>query len=325
MKIVVDMMSGDAGSAPTVKALQKFKNEFPDVEFYAVGKKEELVKLEGIAEIIDARDILAMDAGPLDALRAKESSMLKAINLVKELNADALISAGGTGAYLSAATVRLKLIEGIERAALLAPFPTQVKGKYVAILDIGASSENSAEHLFQFARMGQIYARSVLDTPNPKTYLLNNGTEEGKGTAVLIEAHKLMKERALSDFYGNIEARDVLYGEADVVVADGFSGNILLKGVEGSAKVLMGGIKKAFTHNILTKIGYLFAKRGFKEMAATFDYKNTGGAILLGVNSVVIKAHGNSDEVAFYSAINVAYKMAKANIVEEVKKGLERA
>lgn len=322
MKFVIDMMGGDFGSKTTVAALLRFKQDYPNVTLYAVGKKEELKALENVAEIIDARDVLKMDAGPLDALRSKESSMLKAINLTKELNADALISAGGTAAFLSGATVRIKLIPGVERAALLAPFPTEIKGKYVAILDIGASSENTANHLYQFAKMGQIYANSVFNLANPKTYLLNNGTEDTKGTALHQEAHKLFKARELSDFYGNIEAREVLSGDADVVVADGFSGNIFLKATEGAASVLMGGVKKAFMHNALTKLGYLFAKRGFKELATTFDYKNTGGAILLGVNNVVIKAHGNSDERGFYSALIVAQKMAAAKIVETVKKGL---
>lgn len=323
MKFVIDMMGGDFGSKPTVAALTAFKKDYPMITLYAVGKKEELTALAGIAEIVDARDVLKMDAGPLDALRAKDSSMLKAINLTKELNADALVSAGGTAAFLSGATVRLKLIPGVERAALLAPFPTRIKGKYVAILDIGASSENTANHLYQFAKMGQIYANSVFDLENPKTYLLSNGTEETKGTAGTQEAFKLIVERGLNNFHGNIEARDVLYGEADVVVADGFSGNILLKGTEGVAKVLMDGVKKAFSRNLFSKLGYLFARRGFNELRDTFDYKNTGGAILLGVNNVVIKAHGNSDTLGFYSALNVARKMAEANIVETVRKGLE--
>lgn len=323
MKFVIDMMGGDFGSKPTVAALTAFKKDYPLITLYAVGKKEELTALAEIAEIVDARDVLKMDAGPLDALRAKDSSMLKAINLTKEVNADALVSAGGTAAFLSGATVRLKLIPGVERAALLAPFPTRIKGKYVAILDIGASSENTANHLYQFAKMGQIYANSVFDLENPKTYLLSNGTEETKGTAVTQEAFKLIVERGLNNFHGNIEARDVLYGDADVVVADGFSGNILLKGTEGVAKVLMDGVKKAFSRNLFSKLGYLFARRGFNELRDTFDYKNTGGAILLGVNNVVIKAHGNSDTLGFYSALNVARKMVEANIVETVRKGLE--
>lgn len=322
MRLVIDMMGGDHGVSATLPAVKDFKKNYPDVELIAVGKSEELKEIEGIVTVIDARDVVKVEATPLEVLRAKESSLLKAINAVLEHKADAIISAGGTGPFLSAATLKLKLIEGVERAAILAPFPTRIKGKHVAILDIGASNENTAKHLYQFALMGQFYAKAALNAPAPRTYLLSNGTEDTKGSPLVQEAFKLIKEKQLPDFYGHMEARDVLDGEADVVVADGFTGNVLLKGIEGSAKVLMGGVKKAFTRNIFSKLGYLFAKKGFKEMADTFDYKNTGGAILIGVNNVVVKAHGNSDPRGFYSALVVAYKMAKADIVNEVRKGM---
>lgn len=323
MKLVIEMMGGDIGIEATIPAVIKFKKEYPDVELIAVGRVEELRPIEAYATIIDARDIVKVEATPLEVLRARESSLLKAINAVLDLKADAIISAGGTGPFLSAATLKLKLVEGVERAAILAPFPTGIKGKQVAILDIGASNENTPNHLYQFAVMGQIYAKSVLNAKAPKTYLLSNGTEDAKGSPVVQEAFKLIKEKELPHFYGHMEARDALSGEADVVVADGFSGNVLLKSIEGTAKILMDSIKKAFTRNVFSKIGYLFAKGGFNEMRETFDYKNTGGAILLGVNNVVIKAHGNSDAHGFYSAIVVGYKMAKANVVENLRNGIK--
>ena len=321
MKIVIDMMGGDIGVKATIPALIKFKKDYPDVEIIAVGRVEDLKAVEKYATIIDARDIVNVEATPLEVLRAKESSLLKAINAVLELKADAIVSAGGTGPFLSAATLKLKLVPGVERAAILAPFPTAIKGKQVAILDIGASNENSAKHLYQFAVMGQIYAKSVLNVSEPKTFLLSNGTEDSKGSLLVQDAFKLINEKELPNFHGHMEGRDVLFGDADVVVADGFSGNVLLKSMEGIAKVLMDGIKKAFSRNIFTKIGYLFAKSGFNEMRASFDYKNTGGAILLGVNNVVIKAHGNSDARGFYSALIVAYKMAKADVVANLREG----
>lgn len=322
MRLVIEMMGGDHGVKATIPAVVRFKKDYPSVELFAVGKAEELKELEGFATIVDARDVVKVDATPLEVLRAKESSLLKAINVVLEEKADAIISAGGTGPFLSAATLKLKLIPGVERAAILAPFPTKIKGKQVAILDIGASNENSANHLYQFALMGQIYAKAALNVPNPRTYLLSNGTEDSKGSPVVQEAFKLIKEKEVPDFYGHMEARDVLEGEADVVVADGFTGNVLLKSIEGASKVLMGGVKKAFKRNIFSKLGYLLAKRGFNDMAQTFDYKNTGGAILIGVNNVVVKAHGNSDPRGFYSALVVAYKMAHADIVNTVREGM---
>lgn len=321
MKIVIEMMGGDHGVKATIPALIQFKKAYPDVELIAVGRAADLKEVETYARVIDAQDIVSVEATPIEVLRAKESSLLKAINAVLDEKADAIISAGGTGPFLSAATLKLKLVPGVERAAILAPFPTAIKGKQVAILDIGASNENTAKHLYQFAVMGQIYAKSVLNVAEPKTFLLSNGTEDSKGSLVVQEAFKLIKEKALPNFCGHMEGRDALSGEADVVVADGFSGNVLLKSTEGVAKVLMDGIKKAFSRNILTKIGYLFAKGGFNEMRETFDYKNTGGAILLGVNNVVIKAHGNSDTRGFYSALLVAYKMAKADVVLNLREG----
>lgn len=323
MKLVIEMMGGDHGLKSTIPAVIKFKQDYPDVELIAVGKIDELHELASFARIINAEEVIDIKATPLEVLRAKKSSMLIAINTVLEENADAIISAGGTGPYLSAATLKLKLIPGVERAAILAPFPTVIKGKQVAILDIGASNENSANHLYQFALMGQAYAKSVLNIKEPRTYLLSNGTEEGKGTPVVVEAYKLLKEKALPNFLGNIEARDVLSGEVDVVVADGYSGNVLLKSIEGTAKALNDGIKKAFKRNLSTKIGYIFARKGFNELRETFNYKNTGGAILLGVNNVVIKAHGNSDPFGFYSAMLVGYQLAKGNVIGKLREGLK--
>lgn len=323
MRLVIEMMGGDHGLKATIPAVIKFKKDFPDITLFAVGKKELLTELTEYATIVDARDEVKIDATPMEVLRAKESSMLIAINTVISENADGLISAGGTGPYLSAATLKLKLIPGVERAAILAPFPTKIKGKQVAILDIGASNENTANHLYQFALMGQMYAKAVFNTQTPQTYLLSNGTEDSKGLPVVVEANKLIREKALHNFCGNIEAREVLSGVADVIVADGYSGNILLKSIEGTSKVLTGAMKKAFKRNIFSKLGYLLAKGGFSDMSKTFDYKNTGGAILIGVNNVVVKAHGNSDPRGFYSAIHVAYKMAKAEIVSKVKDGME--
>lgn len=323
MKLVIEMMGGDIGIEATVPALIKFKKAYPEVELIAVGRSEDIQAVAPFATIIDARDVIKVDATPMEVLRAKESSLLKAINAVIDEKADAFITAGGTGPSLSAATLKLKLLEGVERAAILAPFPTQVKGKQVAILDIGASNENSATHLYQFAVMGQIYARAVFNVQAPKTYLLSNGTEDTKGSIVVQEAFKLIKEKELPHFHGHMEAREVLSGDADVVIADGFSGNVLLKSTEGTAKMMMDGIKKAFKHNIFSKLGYLLAKKGFDEMRTTFDYKNTGGAILVGLNNIVVKAHGNSDPHGFYSAIVVGYKMAKADVVNKLRDGLK--
>ena len=244
--IVIDVMGGDNGSKPIVDAILKFKNENEDFNIVAVGKKEELFLLEGVCEIVDAPDVVPMSAGALEVMRMKSSSMFTAISYMKEHNADAVISCGSTGGFLAASTITLKMIPGVKRAALVAPFPTAIKGKKVVILDIGASNENSAEELVQFANMGRAYAQSVYKVEKPNVYLLSNGLEEEKGSPEVKEAHKILSETNFEGFKGNVEARNALNGEADVIVTDGFSGNIFLKGSEGVAKMMSSMLNDAF-------------------------------------------------------------------------------
>lgn len=321
-KIIVDAMGGDNGSPAVCEAVINFLNENKDVEICVVGKQEELIPLEGKCRIIDARDVVPMEAGALQVLRLKNSSMMVAIKTMKEEGYDAVVSCGSTGGFLSAATITLKMIPGVKRAALVAPFPSHIKGKKVVILDIGANNENSPEELVQFATMGKLYSQAVYNVEQPKVYLLNNGTEEEKGAPEYKAAHKLLKESNFPGFMGNIEARNALNGDADVVVADGFTGNIFLKGSEGIAKFMGGMIKGMFKKNLWTKLGYLHVKGGLKELTEVMDYKTTGGAMLLGVNGNVIKAHGNSDAYSFKFALVVAKKLAEANVVEKIKEGM---
>ena len=325
VKIVVDAMGGDNGSAVIVEAINNFLKDNNDVEITVVGKKEELESLQGKCRILDARDVVPMEAGALEVMRLKNSSMMVAIKTMKDEGLDAIVSCGSTGGFLSAATINLKMIPGVKRAALVAPFPTAIKGKYVTILDIGASNENSPEELVQFALMGKLYSQSIYGVEVPKTYLLSNGAEEGKGAPEVKEAYKLLKESNFEGFSGNIEARYALNGDADVVVADGFTGNIFLKSSEGIAKMMSTMIKKAFKRNLWSKIGYLHVRKGMKEMTETMDYKNTGGAMLLGINGNVVKAHGSSDARAFYHALRVAKLLAEKDVVNAIKKGIENA
>ena len=324
-KIVVDAMGGDLGPSVIIEAIKIFLSENSDVEITIAGKKEELSDLEGLCRILDARDVVPMEAGALEVMRLKNSSMMMAIKTMKEENLDAVVSCGSTGGFLSAATINLKMIPGVKRAALVAPFPTKIKGTFVVILDIGANNENSPEELVQFALMGKLYSEAVYGTKEPSVYLLNNGAEEGKGAPEIKEAYKLLKESNFAGFKGNIEARYALSGDADVVVADGFTGNIFLKSSEGMAKMMSGMIKSAFKRNLWSKIGYLHVRKGMKEMTETMDYKSTGGAMLLGVNGNVVKAHGSSDAKSFYHALRVAKKLAENDVVNKIKKGIENA
>lgn len=325
IRIVVDAMGGDLGPTVIVDAVKNFLKDNNDVEITIVGKKEELSSLENIARVVDARDIVPMQAGALEVMRLKDSSMMKAIKIMKDEQLDAVVSCGSTGGFLSAATINLKMIPGVKRAALVAPFPTQIKGKNVVILDIGANNENSAEELCQFALMGRLYSKAVYNIETPNVYLLSNGAEEGKGAPEVKEAYKMLEKMRFEGFSGNIEARYALNGDADVVVADGFTGNVFLKASEGIAKMMSGMIKKAFKRNLWSKIGYLHVRKGMKEMSETMDYKSTGGAMLLGVNGNVVKAHGSSDARSFYCALRVAKKLAENDIVNKIKQGLENA
>ena len=323
MKIAVDAMGGDNGSKPIIEAIKEFKKDHQDVEIVVFVKEEELFELSSIARIVNAPDIVPMEAGALEVIRMKNSSMCKAISTMKEENFDAVVSCGSTGGFLSASTLILKMIPGVKRAALVTAFPTKIKGKKVVVLDVGANNENSAEELLQFAHMGKAYNKALFNTENPKTYLLSNGAESHKGSPIVKEANKLLTDMKFEGFVGNMEARDVLNGDADILVADGFSGNILLKGMEGVAKMFGSMIKGAFKKNLWTKLGYLHVKGGFDNISETMDYKSTGGAMLLGINGVVVKAHGNSDAYSFKNALRVAYQMVSYDVVNKIKESLK--
>ena len=321
IRIGVDTTGGDNGSKVIVEAINNFLAKNSDVQIVAFGNKDELKELEGKCEIVHAPDIIPMEAGPLEAMRMKNSSIYMMAQYAKEKKVDAMVSAGSTGGFLSLSTLILKTIPGVKRAAFIAPFPTKIKGKKVIILDIGASNENSPEELAQFAVMGSLYSKFILGVKEPKVYLLSNGTEEGKGSPSGKVAFKLLKDKP--NFMGNIEARNALSGEADVVVTDGFTGNVFLKSSEGMAKMMSGMMKAAFKRSFWSKIGYLHVRKGIKEMSDTMDYKSTGGAMLLGINGVVVKAHGNSDAYSFSCALNVARKLVEEDLMSKIKEGIE--
>lgn len=316
-RIAIDAMGSDNGSKMVVAAVKKYKLEHPETEFYVCGKEEELQELKGIATIVNAPDVMGMEDGALAVMRNRNTSMYKACELVANGTCDGIVSAGGTGAFLTCATIKLKLIAGIQRACLCTTFPTS-DGKGVVILDIGANNENQPEHLVQFAKIGEVYCKKVRNILDPKIYMLSNGAEDKKGSPLIKLANPLLRETN-PHFIGNLEARYALSGQADVLVCPGFEGNVLLKSIEGTAKMMSTLLNNAFRKNIFTKIGYLFARSGIKEMKKTMDYKQYGGAMLLGVNGAVVKAHGNSDEVSFYAAISYADLMIQNDVVNKIK------
>ena len=252
--------------------------------------------------------------------------MMVALKMLADGEGDAVISAGSTGALLTGATLIVKRVPGIRRAAMGPVMPNKAGGKTV-ILDCGANAECTAEFLLQFGLVGSLYAKTNLGIENPKVGLLNIGTEDTKGTPLQKEAYALLKEageKGLINFVGNAEARDVPLGVVDVVVCDGFAGNVLLKSIEGTA-MFMGSLMKhkIFKRSFLSKIGYLFCKPGVDEVMGMLDYRTIGGTQFLGIRKPVIKAHGASDALAFRNAVKQAMDAAKGDFSAELEKGLE--
>ena len=322
IKVAVDMMGSDLGPEELAKGVLDYLAEDKEMEVIAVGDESRLGLFKGNPriEIVDTKEVLPMETSVVKFLRAKNSSMYKAIELVREGKAQAVVTAGSTGGFLTGSTILLKNVEGVKRAGFCSPFPTLVKGKSAYILDIGASNVNTAEELVGFARLGKIYAELIGGIKNPAVYLLSNGVEEGKGLDESKQAYAVLKQQKDINFKGNTEARDSLSGEKDVIVSSGYPGNIFLKASEGMALMMQTLIKRAFKKNIFSKIGYLMTKSGIKEMKETMDYKKTGGAILLGINGVAIKTHGNSNAKFFYYSMKLANKMVRADIVNVIKK-----
>lgn len=320
--LALDLSGSDLGAQGLSKAVLQYGKDHPSVSFLIFGKNEEVTPLFQNAKnckVVPCSDVIPMEIKPLDFLRRKDSSLYQAIAAVKDGKADGIVTAGSTGGFVVGTTILLRNIEGVTRAGLCSPFPTAVKDRGAVILDIGASNVNTGEDLYGFARMGRIYSQSVLEVVNPTTAVLSNGTEEGKGTQEVVDAYHLLKENNFSGFQGNVEARDALDGTHDVIVTSGFAGNIFLKATEGMAGIMNDLIKKSFKKNLLTKIGYVLSQKGFKDMKTTMDYRRFGGAILLGLNGVAVKAHGNSNAYAFYNAIRVADGMISKNIVAQIK------
>ena len=335
MKIILDAMGGDhAPEAPVLGAVAAAKAY--QAQITLVGRGQEILdvlKKNGIADlpegiqIRDADDVVDMHDDPAEAVRKKKnSSMMVGLRMLAEEQGDAFISAGSTGALLSGATLIVKRVKGIRRAAMGPAMPNKAGGKTV-ILDCGANAECTPEFLLQFGIVGSLYAKKYLGVENPKIGLLNIGTEDTKGTPLQKEAYALLQnahEQGILNFVGNVEARDVPLGAVDVVVCDGFSGNVLLKSIEGTASFMGSLMKGLFRKNIFTKIGYLFCKSGVNDFKKMLDYREIGGTPFLGIKKPVIKAHGSSDELAFRNAVKQAMDAAKSDISEELERELAK-
>ncbi len=327
MKIVLDAMGGDYAPAVTVQGAVQAARSL-GITVVLVGKEEvirpELAKYETVGldlPVVHASEVIEMDEHPAAAVRAKkDSSMVVGMQLVREGKADAFVSAGNTGGVLAAALFHLGRIRGVQRPALSTIFPTRTG--HCFLLDIGANADVKPLYLYQFAIMGAVYAERVLGFERPRVGLVSNGEEPGKGNHLVQEAYALLSQSDLN-FVGNVEGKDIPRGLADVVVTDGFTGNVIIKLSEGVAGLLVEIIEEEIRRRPLAMLGALLARGAFRAVRVRMDYRKYGGGALLGVNGVVIIGHGRSDAVAIERAIEVAHQAVQQKVVEVIQSGIE--
>lgn len=325
MKIAVDAMGGDHAPHAIVEGALQAAQVLPDVHIMLVGDENQVKPLLGSnpppnIELIHASEIITPDEKePAKAIRRKkDSSMAVSLDLVKEQQADAVISAGNTGAFMSGGIFITKRIEGVERPALAPILPT-LEGTGVLVLDVGANMDAKPEHLLQYAIMGNIYAQHVMGISRPRIGLLNVGTEELKGNELTKEAFSLFEGQPFH-FIGNVEARDIPFGVCDVVVCDGFSGNILLKSMEGIANAVFQVMKDEFSRSLISKLGASLLRASFRGIKKKMDYTEYGGAPLLGLHGKCIKAHGSSNAHAVKNAIVQAVRFVEKDVIGQIIK-----
>ena len=329
MKIIIDAMGGDNAPLEFLTGGLRAAREC-QVDVVLVGRVAELLELmkqQGIetlpkgVELMDAEDVVDMHDDPATVhKKRKNSSMVLGLKLLADGGGDAFVSAGSTGALLSAATLVVKRVRGIRRAAFGPTLPTKTGN--LVLIDAGANAECSPEFLLQFGCMGSFYAKKALGLESPRVGLLNNGAEDSKGDELHKAAHALLRdagERGVIQFVGNVEARDAMLGACDVLVADGFSGNVMLKSIEGTAMFMGSLIKRMFLKNWKTKLGYLLLKDGVKELTGMLDYNKVGGTMLLGICKPVIKAHGSSNADAVVGAVRQAVAAVESGICQDIR------
>lgn len=323
MKIAVDAMGGDYAPEAIVKGVMLARKKFNDIEFQLYGKEAEIRKYltdDRNITIIHTDEKINSDDEPVKAIRRKkQASMVLAAQAVKEGRADAILSAGNTGALLAAGLFVVGRIKGIERPGLMSTLPVIGSTGGFDMLDLGANADNKPEHLVKYAILGSYYAENVRKVAQPKVALLNNGTEDSKGNELTKKAFELLKATPEINFIGNIEAREILEGRADVVVTDGFTGNAVLKSIEGTALSMMKLLKHAILDSgVKGKMGALLLKDGLKDLKNQMDYSKHGGAVLFGLKAPVIKAHGSSKEEAVYATIKQIHTMLESRVVEKL-------
>ena len=331
-KIIVDGMGGDNAPASTCAGVARALNEDRELYIILTGQKDKLEScLGGLSypadrlEIVDCPDIIDMNDIPTEAVKKKNSSLMQAFWMLKKQDdVAALVTAGSTGATIVGGQLILGRLRGIKRPALTPAVPN-VNGKMVVLCDCGANAECKPSMLCQFALMGSAYSTVGLGVKQPKVGLLNNGAEEHKGDPVHQQAYKYLKQMKGINFVGNIEGRDINTADIDVVVSDGFSGNIALKTMEGTAKMILKTMKKQLMADTRSKIGALLCKKAINRMRADLDFEAAGGAMLLGVKKVVVKNHGSSSAISICNAVHKAAQLYRSGLIQKVESLIEQA
>lgn len=326
MKIIVDIGGCDnphkmlGGTIDAAKA-------YPKYDFVVVGLKEHFDGYNGSLDLPNikieyATEVISNDESPTQAIRQKkDSTLIKAISLVKEDDSIGLVSGGSTGAVLTAATLLVGRLKGVHRPVLAGLMPTAIDGKLVCIADSGANVDAKPEYLAQFAVMANLYIQATLGIKEPVIGLLSVGTEEHKGDERTKAAFPLLKALPIN-FVGNLEARDALTGEYDIIICDGFSGNVLVKSTEGTAKMVMGRLKTAIKSSLKSKIGALMMKKSLKSLKSAMDYHSYGGAPFLGVKKPIVKTHGSSNELSTRVSIENIIRMYEHDIISAIERGV---
>ncbi|MBK6451291.1 MAG: phosphate acyltransferase PlsX [Proteobacteria bacterium] len=322
LTVAVDAMSGDHGAEVAVPAALEVLASTPDLRLIIVGRSEVVLPLLGAAldndrcRFVEATDVVAMDERPQDALRRKKNSSMRiAINLVEQGEASACVSAGNTGALLATARFVLGMVPGIDRPAIVSALPST--GGYTVMLDLGANPDCNDDHLVQFAVMGSVIASDLHGIEHPRVGLLNVGEEDIKGTEEVKAAHKRLTGSALN-YCGFVEGDKIFSGDIDVVVTDGFTGNVSLKAMEGLARFISGAMKEEFTRSAVRKIGALAAAPTLKALKERLDPRAYNGASMVGLQGVVIKSHGGADRMSFANAVRVAVMEARNGVPDQI-------
>lgn len=319
VKIAVDMMGGDDAPGIVLDAVKKAVEDFKDLEIILFGDESQYNLSHERIEFRHCTEKIEMEDEPVRAIkRKKDSSMVKMAEAVKSGEADGCVSAGNTGALMSAGLFIVGRIKGVARPALVVTLPT-TDGKGFVFLDVGANADAKAEHLLQYAQLGNIYAQKIRGIQNPSVSLLNIGTEAAKGNSLTKKAYDLFEKNQSFNFTGNIEAKTLMDGNVDVVVTDGYTGNMVLKNLEGTAKSIGKMLKETIMSSFKNKLAGAVLKKDLDTFAKKMDYSEYGGSVLLGLDSTVVKAHGSSNAKAFYSAIRQAKIAGEENIVQIMK------